>query len=153
MKRILQEGDVEHFLSPYQNSTMMIQFLRGIENTGPLHGHPKIVTARSLITKVLKNDHIQQTYHFIDQLPSLCPAQTFPDWEENFNLMVKEFASENTRVGLSAQPQVTGDSMIHNSADLKKALMGKKSLHPCDTCMILKVGHAELICEPDPSDP
>ncbi|KAJ4282686.1 hypothetical protein NW764_003699 [Fusarium oxysporum] len=153
MKRILQEGDVEHFLSPYKSAMMMIQFLRGIEYTGPLHGHAKIVTAGSLIIKVLVTDHIQQTYHFIDQLPSLCPAPTLSDWEENFNLMVKEFASENTRVGLSAQPQVTDDSMIHNSADLIKALMGKASLHPCDTCMILKVGHAELICEPDPSDP
>ncbi|KAH7483461.1 hypothetical protein FOMA001_g7240 [Fusarium oxysporum f. sp. matthiolae] len=153
MKRILQEGDVEHFLSPYKSAMMMIQFLRGIEYTGPLHGHAKIVTAGSLIIKVLVTDHIQQTYHFIDQLPRLCPAPTLSDWEENFNLMVKEFASENTRVGLSAQPQVTDDSMIHNSADLIKALMGKASLHPCDTCMILKVGHAELICEPDPSDP
>lgn len=83
----------------------MCYFLKRMCYTGPFHGHPKEVTTGNLNCKVLETDHLSQNYRLVDQPQTFSPAPILSEWEENYILMVQEFASEATRVGLSTPPR------------------------------------------------
>ncbi|KAF4452841.1 hypothetical protein F53441_4396 [Fusarium austroafricanum] len=154
MTKVLEEDDNETFLAPYRDAMLIIQCLNGMNYTGPLHGHPKAVTTGSLKIKALETDHMSQNYRLVDQPRSSCPAPTMSEWEENYNLIIQEFASEATQVGLSTPPQLDDESMLCSPRDVfRAASRSGASTHPCDTCRLINMDGKLFPCERDPSDP
>jgi hypothetical protein len=133
----------------------MCYFLKRMCYTGPLHGHPKEVTTGNLNCKVLETDHLSQNYRLVDQPQTFSPAPILSEWEENYILMVQEFASEATRVGLSTPPQLDDESMLCNPNDVLRARISSygTSIPSCDTCKLINSTGKLFPCEHDPSEP
>ncbi|KAM0189031.1 hypothetical protein ACHAPI_010300 [Fusarium lateritium] len=156
MRKILENDDQETFLASYRDPMLIIQCLKKMDYTGPLNGHPSSVTLGKLSFKVLETDHLSQTYRLVDQPRTTCPAPTMSEWEENYNLMVQEYASEATRVGLSTPPQLDDESMLCGPRDVLRAGLTSSNgslTHMCDTCKLINTASRRFTCERDPSDP
>ncbi|KAH7259634.1 uncharacterized protein BKA55DRAFT_562909 [Fusarium redolens] len=135
---------------------MIIQGLRGLQYTGTLNGFPRSVSIMCQDISVLKTNHLQQEYR-LDPRPrvsSSAPARS--DWQHNYNLMVRQFSCDMTRVLVEA-PAANDPTMIFTTSEAISAgvLMSQGKRRPCDSCLIAYPSSSDErpLCEPDPSHP
>ncbi|KAG7407082.1 hypothetical protein Forpe1208_v012876 [Fusarium oxysporum f. sp. rapae] len=152
--KLARTGDAEACLKPYRDGMMIFQALKGIDYTGPLDGFPRRVTILCQNMSVLKTNHLLQEYRLEPQRRVSSPAPARSHWQQNHNLMVRQFSCDVTRV-LAQATEAHDPAMVFTEADAKSAgqlaRAGKRRI--CDTCILASSGGHVPLCEPDPSHP
>ncbi|KAF5608963.1 uncharacterized protein FSUBG_4352 [Fusarium subglutinans] len=155
LARLARTGDVEACLKPYRDGMMIIQALRGIDYTGLLDGFPRRVTIASQDISVMKTNHLLQEYRLERQVRVSSPVPARSDWQQNYNLMVRQFSCDVTRVLVQA-PTADDPVMIYTNADARSSgqLVKAGRRRNCDTCTLASARRGYIsVCEPDPSHP
>ncbi|RSL94161.1 hypothetical protein CDV31_014441 [Fusarium ambrosium] len=129
VRQWVAQRDFESLVRLYRTAMNLIQALEGVEYTGPLDGFTRSLTFGHLTVRELQTDHLGQRYRWVDRPTKTCPVPARATWEENYNLMIRQFSSTVTHVGPSAPPTIASDVMIREVSD---TVQGTSTVRPSD---------------------
>lgn len=105
-KVFLGNSGLPSFLELWKKAITLIQLLEGITYTGDPSFFGNNATLGSMRVNELKVDHLRQTCRWVPRMGSVRPAPIKARWNDNFQLMVRQFAHDATLVGLEKPPDV-----------------------------------------------